>query len=311
MDFYDTWELWGPAGVGLDTPTRRLQHIERVFRRQESIGAPHLAPTLALDSPDSDAATHALAAAELASGMSENSWQSLVATKTFLRSGYRLDEYVGQLAALGSPTWVITVANEVVLGQAPDVGDTEAFAGLLRSIHSLSERSRVIVAKSDFVGLLGVAAGADTVGGGWDRSMRTYDPNAFHVASDDGIRIPASYVTQSGLLAVLRRDTAEAIERLDSALASAIRGGAMPPSDRAEREHHLRTIREVVLAMNQSESRGDRVEVLRNLYATADNYFVDLLARVPAFVKNSDKVAWHDQQQAILREYASAEGLWV
>jgi hypothetical protein len=77
-----------------------------------------------------------------------------------------------RLAALRAPTWVITVVNEFVIDHVPDLSDTAAFAGLCRTIHSLSERSRVILAHADLAGLIGVASGCDTIGSGWDRSMR-------------------------------------------------------------------------------------------------------------------------------------------
>ena len=51
---YDTWQLWGPSGVGLDVDVRRLEHIERVFARQAELSSTALAPTLTLDSPFGD-----------------------------------------------------------------------------------------------------------------------------------------------------------------------------------------------------------------------------------------------------------------
>lgn len=228
LDFYDTWELWGPDGLGLDTPQRRLQHIERVFARQGDLRAPHLAPTIALEMPQTADAEYAIEAAQTAKGLDRDCWQSLVGTKAFWRSGHGLDAFVGRLASLKSPVWVVTVTNEIVIDAALDVSDTAAFSGLCRTIHSLSERSRVILTHADFAGLIGVAAGADTIGSGWDRGMRIFDPNTFHLASDDSPRIPASTVTQGGLTAVLRRDTADAIERWNSNMAAVIRAGAMP-----------------------------------------------------------------------------------
>ncbi len=65
-DFYDAWELWGRAGCMLERPAQQLAHVERVFNRQGQFGAPHLTPTLQLQSPQSsdghrvlDIASHA------------------------------------------------------------------------------------------------------------------------------------------------------------------------------------------------------------------------------------------------------------
>jgi hypothetical protein len=308
-EHYDTWELWGPAGEGLDSPNRQLQHLERVFQRQAGLGAPRLAPTIALDSPGSIEAGYALQTAAVARGLFGEAWQTIVGSRTFWRSGFLLDEHIGKLVALESPVWVVTVSNEMVMGPAPDLVDTDAFSGLLRSIHSLSERSRVILTRSDFSGLLGVAAGADSIGAGWDRAMRTFDPLSFHRASDAGIRIPASYVTQGAMLAVLRRDTADAIERLDPALAARLRGGSMPPSEGAEREHHLASLSGKLRDLSSLSTRGDKVQSLRDSYTAAAYAFDDLIARIPGSVRGADKKTWHDQQLAVLESYASAEGL--
>lgn len=307
-DFYDAWDLWGPSGVSLEDRTMQVSHVERVFYQQSSISAPHLAPTLQLNSPQSPDAYKVLDFARIAKGLDKSAWQSLVGTRSFWAAGAQLDAYIGSLAALRSPVWVITVANEIVLGQTPDLTDTAAFAGLCRTIHSLSMRSRVIVANSDYAGLPAVAAGADTVGSGWDRGQRTFDPLSFRASSDDSPRIPASYVTQGGLNAVLRRDAADAIVRWNATDAPRIRGDVMPPSDNVERMHHLRQLRSAVLQVHGAGSdRKKRVDVLRGRYATALNDF-DLLIGALPLVKTSDKKSWVENPWNVLELYAQSEG---
>lgn len=308
-DFYDAWELWGPAGANLEGAAHHLAHVERVFDRQSQIGAPHLAPTLQLQSPQSPNAYVARDLARVAHGLDKDCWQSLVGTRSFWSSGPHLDAYVGSLAALRAPVWMITVANELVVDHVPDLTDTAAFAGLCRTVHSLSLRSRVIVAYGDFAGLPAVAAGADTVGSGWDRAQRTFDPLAFRVDSDPGIRIPASYVTQGGLNSVLRRDTAEAIERWDAARARAIRGGPMPPSDQAQRMHHLLQLRSAVQQINAAGSRKARVGELRNRYRAAVAVYDSLIADLRPVVREADKTAWASNPANALEAYAGSEGL--
>lgn len=309
-DFYDAWELWGPAGPSLNSSTKQLTHIERVFDRQGQIGSPPLVPTLQLHSPQSPDAYLVRDMARLARGLDANCWQSLVGTRSFWAAGAQLDAYVGSLAALRTPVWVITVANELVADHVPDLTATEAFAGLCRTVHSLSLRSRVIVAHGDFAALPAVAAGADTVGSGWDRGQRTFDPLTFRVDSDPGVRIPASYVTQGGLNSVLRRDAAEAIERWNAVEARRIRGGAMPPSDQAQRMHHLHQLRSAVLQVNNAGSnRGARVGALRNRYRTAISDYDSLIASLPRIVRKADKSAWAANPAAVLESYADSEGL--
>jgi hypothetical protein len=196
------------------------------------------------------------------------------------------------------------------MDHVPDLGDTSAFAGFCRTIHSLSERSRVIIAHADFGGLIGVAAGADTLGGGWDRPMRLFDPIAFHVSSDDSPRIPAAQITQGALAAVLRRDTADAIERWNPAMAFTIRGGVMPPSNQAERIHHLQTLRDLVIAIDTQGNRRSRVQRLRTQYDNAGQYFDALINNLRRVVVPADKRAWRDNPFNALRAYATVEKLW-
>lgn len=308
-DFYDAWELWGPDGMVLETSAQQLAHVERVFDRQRQIGALKLAPTLQLDSPVSTSASTARDVARVASGLDRNVGQSLVGTRAFWASGATLDAYVGTLAALRAPLWILTVANDVVLDHVPDLENTAAYEGLCRTVHSLSLRSRVIIAYADFSGLPAVAAGADSIGSGWDRAQRTFDPLAFKIDSDPGVRIPASYVTQGGLNSVLRRDTAEAIERWNPVEARRIRGGEMPPSDQAQRLHHLRQLRAAVSQIDSAASRQDRVAELRGRYSTAMADYDRIISVFSPAVREADKRAWASNQLAVLEAYAASEGL--
>jgi len=309
FDFYDGWELWGPDGPVLDTTQRRLAHIERVFNRQSQVGSPSLAPTLQLSSPHGTDSVLAREMARTAQGLDSSCWQSLVGTRSFWSSGSALDAYVGSLAALHSPVWVLTMANELVVDHVPDLNDTAAFAGFCRTVHSLSLRSRVIIAYADLSGLPAIAAGADTLGSGWDRAQRTYDPNSFRVDSDTGIRIPAAYVTQGLLHSILRRDTADAVERWSQTRAAMIRGGVMPPSDQAQRMHHLSQLRAVVINMLGFADRKDRIDYLRSRYRVAGLEYDALIAALPRIVRERDKNSWQVSPWAVLETYAQAEGL--
>lgn len=308
---YDTWQLWGPSGVGLDTDVRRLEHLERVFDQQSELEAIALAPTLTLDSPFGVDADHALRTAQLAVGLNRHTGQSLVGRRSFWRAGPDLDAHVGQLAALRAPTWALTVVNDLVADNQPDLTDTTAFTGLLRTIHSLSQRSRVIVCYADYAGVPATAAGANTLGTGWDRGMRYFDPNSFQITSS-GVRIPASYVTQGRLGAVLRRDTGDAIARLGDPPATDIRGGPMPADDTAERSHHLRQLHLLIDSVNvHGTARQDRVAELRRFYERAAQDLDSLTQQLPRHTLNENhRRRWVDEPFAALEAYAVAERLW-
>lgn len=311
LTHYNTWQLWGPAGIGLDDDTRRLEHLERVFDRQSELMTPALAPTITLDSPTSTDARDALRTAQLAKGSSVNCWQSLAGRRSFWRTGPDLDAHVGQLAALKTTCWVITLVNDTVFDGLPELSDQAAITGLLRTVHSLSQRSRVIVSHGDYAGVPAIAAGAADLGTGWDRGMRFFDPMSFQQRSP-GIRIAASYVTQGGLAAVLRRDTGDAITRVRPADALRLRGGPMPLNDGAERLHHLRQLHDLVSRVAaHGLNRQARVLELRSIYEWANSQFRTLERDLPrATLPLNQRIRWVDQPYDALKVYAEAEGLW-
>jgi hypothetical protein len=305
---YDTWGLWGPSGVGLDIGAKRIEHVELVFQRQHELDVPFLAPTLALDQPGGHLAEHALATAAVAASLQPGCWQSIAGRRSFWRAGHALDAYVGQLTQLRASAWAITVVNDLVIDNAPDMLDEEAFEGLCRTVHSLSLRSRVIMMQSDYSGLLAVAAGADTVGSGWDRGQRFFDPISFQISSG-GPRIAASYVTHGNLASVLRRDVGDVIESLGPPIGGALRDGVMPANDGAEHHHHLRCLRVAVDAINGLTTRADRVDWLRDLYAGAEAGYVYLDRAIPRVVGSAPPQRWVEQPRAVLERYAVAERL--
>lgn len=308
--FYDQWDLWPGTPFDLSTAGARAAHVERVFEVQSDLQAPYLAPTVQVGNPVSAEAKLALDLARAGRGLHTRAWQSLAGTKQFWSSGPALDGYVGSLATLRSPVWLVTMMNDFVLSGEPDLSDVAAYEGFCRTVKSLSKRSRVIVCYSDFAGLPAVAAGADTVGSGWHRQQRTFDPkaSAWHIDSDPGIRRQAEYVTQGQLHAVLRRDTADQIVRWDSTRADNIRGGVLPPSANLERYHHLRQLTSVVRAIDGETTSRRRYIALRDRYSVGAALFDDLISAPAVAVKAHDKEVWNTAPSRVLDTYGGAEG---
>ncbi|WP_329313692.1 hypothetical protein [Streptomyces sp. NBC_01262] len=310
LEDYDTWGLWGNSGIGLDNTTRRLEHVERVFNRQSELGVPSLAPTLTVSSGRSTEADHAIETARVARGLDRQCYQSLAGTVDFFASGTDLDAYVGRLAGLRASTWVVTLVPAASTNLVADLAaSTAGLVGWLRTIHSLSFRSRVIAQNADFLGLLAAAAGADTVGSGWDRSMKIFDSSSYQL-STPAPRRPASYVTQRGLAAVLRRTIADDIQRLDPNRAQELRGGPMPADDGQQRVHHLRVVRELVSDVYRIHDQQDSVLTLRGLYETALGNYDWLNSQVPGLVSASERDSWVNHPLRALESYAKAEGIW-
>ncbi|MGW1708257.1 hypothetical protein ACWCP8_22725 [Streptomyces sp. NPDC002206] len=310
LEDYETWGLWGSSGIGLNTTTRRIEHVERVFGRQSELGLPRLSPTLAVGAANSAEADQAVETARVARGIDRDCYQSFVGTLDLFASGAALDAYVGRLAGLRASTWVVTLIPTASTNLVGDLAaSTAALAGWLRTIHSLSARSRVIVQNCDFIGLLAAAAGADTVGSGWDRSMKVFDSGSYQLSSGSP-RIPASYVTQKMLLAVLRRSLADDIQRLDPQRAEVLRGGRMPLNEAHQRVHHLRAIRDLVSDIYQFRNRADSVAILRNLYEDALREYSWLDSQIPGLITSADKETWVNAPLRALSEYSKAEGIW-
>jgi hypothetical protein len=141
--------------------------------------------------------------------------------------------------------------------------------------------------------------------------MRYFDPQSYQ-ATSNGIQIPASYVTQGGLAAVLRRDAADAIARLGDPPASALRGGPLPQDDAAERVHHLRQVNNLVqMVAVHGGNRSARVAQLKDFYEHAVASFDVLIANLPrATLNDNHRRRWSDEPYAALRSYAEAERLW-
>ena len=309
VDLYSTWGL-GLEQRSLSTGTALLDHVERVFEVQERLDAPHLIPTLTLTAPDDLTASNVIEMTEAGASIDPGAWGSLAGTRAFWASGHRLDRLIGELSASRLKTWVLTLVNEPPAEPTLGVSDVAAVAGWMRAINSLSLRSQVVVAHSDYVGLLGMAAGAELMGSGWDRSQRCFDPQAYHQDEESGVRIPASYVTQGGLVSVLRRSTAEAVDRLDAGLARRLRGGTMPRTDHEERMHHLRQVAVASLALAELSDRDARAARLRETYLNALDDYGTLIRELGDTVKVSEQRAWVETPLASLDFYAKMEGYW-
>ncbi|MFJ5017020.1 hypothetical protein [Streptomyces griseoluteus] len=167
----------------------------------------------------------------------------------------------------------------------------------------------MIVQNADFLGLLAAAAGADTVGSGWDRSMKVFDASSYQVASP-APRRPASYVTQRGLAAILKRSIADDIQRLDPGRAQELRGGPMPSDDAHQRVHHLRVIRDLVSEVYRIRGQEESVSLLRAIYGDALENYAWLDSQVPGLVSTSERDAWVNYPLMALEEYAKVEGIW-
>lgn len=84
----------------------------------------------------------------------------------------------------------------------------------------------------------------------------------------------------------------------------------MPPSDQAQRMHHLLQLRSAVRQVNVAGSdRSARVGELRSRYSAAASDYDSLIAALPRTVREADKAAWATNPSTVLETYAASEGL--
>ena len=308
---YGSWSLWGGTVGDLSTAASTADHVERVFDVQSGLGTPLLVPTVSLESPLVTPAlrsARALARAgkDAAAARKQPAWQSIAGTHSFWEAGADLDAYVGELVQLRAPVWVVTFIRDRD-SMPPDTSNPTAQAGFLRTIHSLSERARVITAHSDLFGLPAVAAGSDTIGTGWHGAQRVFAADSYRPRSG-GTNI--RWTTYPVLMGRLSPDTSASLARADPALANRLRGGhPLPVDDEASRRVHLQTVRDHLNSIAQFGSRADRVQQARRMYDAAQLGWALAAHAVPGTITPSDAAQWAGNPRAGLELYARAEGL--
>jgi hypothetical protein len=307
INVYNRWNLWSGDPLDLSTPELIRGHVERVFAVQNSLNAPPLTPTVPLDAAVyGPSARAAIALGEEGANLSANAWQSLAGSRTFWSSGAALDSFVGNLAQLRAPVWVLTMIRDRG-DYPPNASDTEAEAGLARTVHSLAMRSRVIVAQGDFFALPSVAAGADAVGTGWHSGQRICSGETYRERSGG---VNRRYVTHGVLLARLRPDVANALERNSPNLARTLRDdGPFPIDDAGARSLHLTAVRDRVNAIRGGQSARERVALARSVYAAAQEGWARVAALLPGLVRSAEVELWVGNPRAALEMYAVSEGL--
>jgi len=304
---YDEWDLWPHHARGdLSDVGAIADHVRAVFKVQAELGVPYLAPTVAIDTATGQAAETALELSAEASRQQPGCKITVCGMNSFWRAGPALDAYIGRLARLrASGCYVIPLRDRA--RYPADMTDTAALAGWLRSIHSLSLRSRVIAAYTDHLGVIAAAAGADTVGTGWDQGQRVCSPDAFRTSGPGGQNI--NYSPHPGLLARFTEAVARGLEDLASTFAGAMRWGEPIPSDmRGHREQHFRALNEQLTAvLNAGAVPADRYPAVRHMLTGADLSWDKAVALGAQGVSHNEKAMWLDGMRSGFEAYVLAE----
>lgn len=224
--FYDEFSLWSGSRGDLSTPANRGEHLRRVFEIQDELGAPHLAPTVLLHHGQSSTSQLALELSDDALERDPGAWLSIAGTASFWSSGKDLDAHIGALAQLQPQGWFLTVVRPLYV--LPVSADPSEVHGLCRTARALSEYSRIHVSHGDLAALPAVAAGAASVGSGWDQRQRVCAMASFAARDDnEGGGGWFERPTLQGLAGFVKRPEAQLLQQRDAALLARL--GVVPP----------------------------------------------------------------------------------
>jgi hypothetical protein len=307
--YYTGYNLWGgPVGDLTDDAYRR-EHVRRVFRVQDEIHAPHLAPAPLLPTGLNNLSTLALDTAHVAVEMDADSRLTIAGLGTFWSDGSDLVAHVGALAALQPSGWFVSYvhpANEV----PPRLTAAEVY-GVARTVRALAEHAPVHVSNGDFAALPAIAAGAISVGTGWDNRQRSVS------ASDYGPRpapVPGQRAggwlerpTFIGLLGSLSKSEGALLRRQDPTLAVALGELSTAPTAHDLYLHHVAQLNTAVQTIQAAGGYEARFKALDALYTQAASNWAAL--RAATGITNR-AAQWVTPLQAGLRLFAASEG-WV
>ena len=304
--YYSQWDLWGDVQGALTTRAQRRDHVSRVFEIQAALGAAPLAPTVLAHSASGNELVVAVSLLEEALDTNRDCWGSLVGTPTFWSGDADLDAFIGTLAQIGPAGWFISVArSEETLPPRPTVPEVE---GMCRTVRSLSEFAPVHISHGDLAGLPGIAAGAASVGTGWDARQRMLNYTSFSERTQATGGGWFQRPTFEGLLAFVPRGVAEVMFAQDDNFARSIFTGALHPSGPREAfDHHLKVLDSLCNRVVSDDDYESRFRSLDAMYTAA----VSVWPRAAVSGETNDESdVWISPYLNGLRGYGSSEG-WV
>lgn len=301
--YYDDWPLWtGPRGR-LDTESDMQGHVDRVFSEQSALGAAHLAPTVLLHSPQSKTSEQALELARVAIETDPDCVLSIAGDSAFWAAGASLDAHIGALAQLEPGGWWLTVVRPLTI--LPVAAIAEEVHGLCRTARALREDGPVHISHGDLAALPAVAAGATSIGTGWDPRQRgcAYGSYEARDAGGDGGQW-FKQVTFQGLLSLLTNADANILAQRDQNLASQLAPGQVPPGPKEAFFHHIKVLSTLVTGLTGLGPKAAH-DQLEQTYASARVQW-DAVAKALGIKSRAD--AWISPMQDGLQLFGSTEG---
>ena len=268
--YYDQWDLWSGARGNLDQEADQRDHIKRVFEVQKSLSSPYLAPTVLLHSAQSQTSQRAIQLSTLAIEEAEGHpvWISIVGDTHFWAAQGELDAHIGALDQLEPAGWFITVVRPQA--SVPVPAHADEVAGVMRTVYALSQDRPVVMGHGDLAGLPAIAAGASTLGTGWDIRQRVcaYSDYAARAAGGDGGQW-YQRPTLEVLLGDMKPNEYQVFRSQNLKYAEALTQGSLPAGPENAFRHHAEVLSLISDELNALSGEA-RVRALRNRYARAD-----------------------------------------
>ena len=307
MRYYADYNLWGGPVGDLTQDAYRREHVGRVFKQQREVGAPYLAPAPLLPSGLNNVSTLALETAKVALELQSTARLTVAGVGTFWSDGRDLDAHIGALAALAPSGWFISFVQPDN-GLPPKLTANEVF-GICRTVRALSEYAPVHVSHGDFAALPALAAGATTIGTGWDKRQRVVAYTDYAARQESGGM--ASWYerpTVLGLLGTLEKADGALLEQQDPALATRLGGVPTVPGPKSSFLHHAAQLNAAVQRIRGSGPSYEQMyEQLDAMYSAASTNW----ATTRAATQMRDRSGtWVTPFQQGLRMYAQSEG-WI
>ncbi|MFP4512802.1 MAG: hypothetical protein ACLFRV_07640 [Acidimicrobiales bacterium] len=302
---YDQWGLWDGTRGAVGSRSQRRFHLDRVFEIQDECGSPRLAPTVLLNSASGSEVVAALALTEEGLDIADGCWGTIAGTAGFWAGGADLDALVGTLAQLPVGGWFVSVVRPT--DTFPVRASAEEIAGICRAIRGLSEFAPVHVSHGDLAGLPAVAAGAASIGTGWDARQRVLAMSTFEYRPPAGGGGWFARNTLERLFAFLARADVARLFAQDAVLASSVFVGALHPDGPKEAFlHHVASLRNLLDGIGDGPYE-DRFTQLLSMYQQA----VASWPAVSSTAQLTEGAAdWVEAYVAGLNVYGQDEG-WI
>lgn len=302
--FYDEYDLWtGPRG-DLSNQAYVEGHVDRVFDVQDTLNVRHVAPTVLLHAALDNTSVQALDLAKEAIRRDPNCYLSIAGTSPFWSGGRALDAHIGALATLQPGGWFLTVVRTAI--SLPVAASVEEIHGLCRSTRALSEDAPVHISHGDLAGLPAVAAGATSVGSGWDQRQRACCYGDYSERDPDPAGGGSWFKrpTLQGLLGLIMPNEALVLASRDANLVTRL-GGLPAPGAREVFDHHLTVLTSIIGSLQTISNPQQKYRELIRLYQTARAEWPFVQAHTNSAYGAAQ---WIDPFVAGLTRYGATEG---